>query len=115
MTLLETLTGQRRVLVFEDDHEIRGLIDQRLTGDGFRVSSSSDGSLALDHIARFEPELVVLDLGLGSVDGMEILRAIRRTSDVPVIIVSGRTDEVDRVVGLEAGADDYVTKPFSTR
>jgi DNA-binding response OmpR family regulator len=105
----------RRILLVEDDVAVSNVIRNQLERDGFRVQSATDGSAALEAIGLEPPDLVVLDLRLPGFDGFDVLAAVRRTSDVPVVVVTGRSDEHDRVVGLEMGADDYVVKPFSTR
>ncbi len=101
-----------RVLFVEDDPSIREVTSLGLRGTGLRVDTAADGREALDHF-RAEPyELVVLDVMLPEVDGLEVCREIRRSSRVPILMLSARSDTVDVVVGLELGADDYVTKPF---
>ena len=104
------------IVVVEDDTNIADLIELYLRRDGFRVFQAPDGETALKTIRDRQPKLIVLDLGLpGQVDGLEVCRQVRATSDVPIIMLTARDDEVDRVLGLELGADDYVTKPFSPR
>ena len=101
-----------RVLFVEDDPSIREVTSLGLRGTGLKVDTAADGREALDHF-RAEPyELVVLDVMLPEVDGLEVCREIRRSSRVPILMLSARSDTVDVVVGLELGADDYVTKPF---
>jgi two-component system, OmpR family, response regulator MtrA len=103
---------QERILLVEDDASIRETTSLGLAGAGFRVTSAGDGR---DALARFRQEafdLIVLDLMLPELDGYEVCREIRKTSRVPIVILSARSDTVDVVVGLELGADDYVTKPF---
>jgi len=108
--------GHGTIVVVEDDHHIADLIDLYLRNAGFRVLLAEDATKGLALVAREHPVLVILDIGLpGPVDGLEACREIRRTSDVPVVVVTARGDEVDRILGLELGADDYVTKPFSPR
>ena len=101
-----------RLLVVEDDPAIAGPLIRGLERAGFRVTHAPDGTAAL---AAGPCDLVLLDLGLPDVDGTEVCRRLRARGDVPIIIVSARDDEVDRVVGLELGADDYVVKPFGLR
>jgi two-component system response regulator MtrA len=101
-----------RILLVEDDASIRETTSLGLTGAGFRVTSAGDGREALDRFRQRPFDLVVLDLMLPELDGYEVCREIRKTSRVPIVILSARTDTVDVVVGLELGADDYVTKPF---
>lgn len=104
-----------RILVVEDDDAIaRPLVDM-LGRQGFAVERASTGGEALDEFAHREVDLVLLDLMLPDMEGLDICRRIRATSDVPLIILTARGEEVDRVVGLEVGADDYVAKPFSIR
>ncbi|MFW2381463.1 MAG: response regulator [Acidimicrobiales bacterium] len=103
------------VLVVDDEPRIARLVADYLQQAGFRVVEASDGRAALDSYHRHQPDLIVLDLGLPKLDGLDVIRTIRTTSEVPIIILSARTDETDRVVGLELGADDYVVKPFGGR
>jgi DNA-binding response OmpR family regulator len=105
----------KRILVVEDDSRIAGLVRDYLERAGFGVLRAADGRVAVA-VARTErPDLVILDLGLPGLDGMDVTRAIRRASEVPIVMLTARTDESDRVAGLELGADDYVAKPFSPR
>jgi len=105
---------RRRVLVIDDEPTVRDVVSRYLESDGYRVDSAADGRAARKLLE--EPaDLVILDLMLPGMDGLAFLRDIRMTSDVPVIVLTARTDEMDRVVGLELGADDYVIKPFSPR
>jgi DNA-binding response OmpR family regulator len=104
-----------RVLVVEDDPSVAdGLIDG-LTGATFELLHVGTGAEAIAAVAEFEPELVLLDLGLPDMDGTDVCRAIRSSSGIPIIVVSARDDEIDRVLALEMGADDYVVKPFGMR
>jgi DNA-binding response OmpR family regulator len=104
------------IVVVEDDPHIADLIDLYLRRDGHRVIQADQGQAGLDAIAREHPRLVILDVGLpGTIDGFEVCRRVRSSSAVPVIILTARADEIDRVLGFELGADDYVTKPFSPR
>lgn len=105
----------RRILVVEDDPKIARLLVDYLSRDGFDAFSIADGQIALRHIEQSTPDLIVLDLMLPSLDGMALCGAVRRFSDVPIIMVTARVDEVDRLMGLDIGADDYVCKPFSPR
>ncbi|WGI21852.1 response regulator transcription factor [Amylibacter sp. IMCC11727] len=104
-----------KILVVDDDPQIRDVVSIALTRAEFTVVTASDAKLALIHANREAPDLIVLDVGLPEMDGFEVCRKIRATSDVPILFLTARDDEVDRVVGLELGADDYVTKPFSPR
>jgi DNA-binding response OmpR family regulator len=101
------------VLVVDDEPNIADLIDLYLTRDGFRVVKAGSGEDGLRAVAEHRPRLVVLDVGLPDVDGLEVCRRLRQSSTIPVIFLTARDGEVDRVLGLELGADDYVTKPFS--
>ena len=102
------------VVVVEDDPNIARLVDMYLRRDGYRVYKAADGATGLDRIKQYRPKLVILDIGLpGDVDGIQLCRELRATSDIPIIMLTARDSEVDRIVGLELGADDYVTKPFS--
>ncbi|HET9050705.1 MAG TPA: response regulator transcription factor [Candidatus Dormibacteraeota bacterium] len=105
----------RSVLVVDDEPEILRLIRDHLGRAGFEVVTAGDGREALAAARRRRPDLVVLDLGLPGMDGLDVARALRREGEVPIIMVTARTDEIDRVAGLELGADDYVSKPFSPR
>ncbi len=101
-----------RILVVEDDERIRSSMRLALEGEGYEIDEASSGEDALDQFAAAAPDLALIDLMLPGMDGFECCRALRRQSAVPIIIVTARTDTHDVVAGLEAGADDYVTKPF---
>lgn len=103
------------VLIVDDDVELCELVTEYLVQEGYAVECVYDGSRALDRLAETTPDLVVLDVMLPGVNGFEVLRRIRDRCDVPVIMLTARGEEVDRVVGLELGADDYMPKPFSPR
>ncbi|MGP8163829.1 MAG: response regulator transcription factor [Acidimicrobiales bacterium] len=104
------------VVLVEDDHHIADLVDLWLRNAGFRVLQATEAARGLELVANERPSLVLLDIGLpGQLDGIEACREIRRTSDVPIVFLTARDDEVDRVLGLELGADDYIVKPFSPR
>jgi DNA-binding response OmpR family regulator len=105
----------QRILVVDDEPKIRMTVRGYLEADGFEVLEAGDGPSGLAAVARERPDLVVLDVMLPGLDGFEVLRRIRVTSQVPVILLTARTEEVDRVIGFTAGSDDYVTKPFSAR
>ena len=105
----------KTILVVDDEPKIVALARDYLEHAGYAVISAGDGRNALDAIRRRHPDLVVLDLGLPAVDGMEVTREVRRTSDVPIVMLTARDDEIDKVLGLEMGADDYITKPFRPR
>jgi DNA-binding response OmpR family regulator len=113
--ILDSSSSRRRVLVVDDDDVIRSLVRDGLQREGFEVCLAGDGESALHLLAEQVPDLVVLDVNLPTIGGFDVLCAIRDSSAVPVILLSGRIDEVDRVLGLELGADDYVVKPFSPR
>jgi two-component system, OmpR family, alkaline phosphatase synthesis response regulator PhoP len=108
----------KKILIVEDEHDVIKLLKYNLEKEGFKVNYTSDGSLVLAEIRRDEPDLVILDLMLPGLDGLEICRQIRRNEKytaLPLLMLTARGEEADRVVGLEMGADDYVTKPFSMR
>ncbi|MEU8460310.1 response regulator transcription factor [Streptomyces sp. NPDC029003] len=104
-----------RVLVVDDDPTVSEVVAGYLRRAGFAVEEAGDGPAALDAAARIRPDLVVLDLMLPGIDGLEVCRRLRAAGPVPVIMLTARGDEDDRITGLEVGADDYVTKPFSPR
>ena len=108
------MTIKDRVLVVEDEKSISGLIKAILTANGYDVITASTGNEAFSMISSHCPDLVVLDLGLPDMDGMEVLKQVRAWSSVPVIVVSARTHEGDKVAALDLGADDYIEKPFGT-
>jgi len=103
------------ILVVEDEQAIADLVRAYLKRDGFGVVWARSGEQALEELARHPVRLIVLDIGLPGIDGFEVCRRLRSRTATPILILSARDDEVDRVAGLEAGADDYVTKPFSPR
>ncbi|MEP6566185.1 MAG: response regulator transcription factor [Mesorhizobium sp.] len=103
------------ILVADDDPHIREVICFALEKAGMKTVAVADGAAALLAIERRAPDLVVLDIGMPEMDGLEVCRRLRQRSDVPVLFLSARDEEIDRIVGLEMGADDYVTKPFSPR
>ena len=107
--------AHQRVLVVDDEPAIRDLVGTYLRNEGFEVDEAVDGEEALVRFSERAPDLVVLDLRLPGISGLDVLREIRRTSSVYVIVLTARADEADKLVGLELGADDYVTKPFSPR
>lgn len=104
-----------RILVVDDDEGVLRINRDYLEQAGFHVAVASDGLAALAQFDAFQPALVILDLMLPQLDGLEVARRLRKKSEVPIIMLTARTDEVDRVTGLELGADDYVVKPFSAR
>jgi DNA-binding response OmpR family regulator len=103
------------ILIVEDDRNIAGLVEQYLAREGFAVLRAADGPTGLIYARREKPALVILDVMLPGKDGWEVCRELRRDSDVPILMLTARADEMDRVVGLSIGADDYVVKPFSPR
>lgn len=107
-----TLMKGARILIIEDDPAVTEVISLRLQEDGYETISTRSGNEALELFRSEEPDLVILDLMLPDTDGISICREIRQESNIPIIIVTGRGDKMDRVVGLEVGADDYVVKPF---
>jgi DNA-binding response OmpR family regulator len=111
MPVEEELLGGR-VLVIEDDTEITDALRRSLRHEGYEVRTAGDGVEALDTAAEFIPDLVVLDLGLPRLDGIEVCRQLRADGDVPILILTARTETDDRVTGLDSGADDYLVKPF---
>jgi len=104
-----------RILVVDDEPNIVDLARMYLEKEGYRVESASDGAQALERIQAREPALIVLDLMLPELDGFEVCRRTRASSDVPIIMLTARDEDVDKIVGLELGADDYLTKPFNPR
>jgi len=105
----------KTVLVVDDEPKIVQLARDYLEHAGFAVVTATDGPSALDEVRRRRPDLMVLDLGLPRLDGLDVTREIRRESNLPIVMLTARDDEVDKLVGLELGADDYLTKPFSPR
>ena len=107
--------GERTVIVVEDDPNIADLLDMYLRDAGFRVLQAPAGLRGLELVQQHRPAMVVLDIGLPDIDGFEVCRRLRTASSVPVLFLTARDGELDRILGLELGADDYVTKPFSPR
>jgi two-component system, OmpR family, response regulator MprA len=107
----QTVAGGR-VLIVEDDVEITEVLRRSLRNEGYEVRTAIDGIEALDAALEFVPDLVVLDLGLPGLDGLEVCRRLRSDGDVPILILTARTETDDRVTGLDSGADDYLVKPF---
>jgi len=104
-----------KILVIDDEPSIVNLVQAYLKPEGYEVFTASDGTSGLKAARAFKPDLIVLDLMLPGMDGMELLSRLRRESDVYVILLTARTEETDKIIGLSVGADDYVTKPFSPR
>lgn len=111
----EAMIGRIRVLVVDDEPELREMVRRYLEAEDFAVTEAGDGDAALELMKTTAPDLIVLDVTMPGRDGFEILRELRRTTNVPVIMLTARTEEIDRVIGLTVGADDYITKPFSPR
>jgi two-component system alkaline phosphatase synthesis response regulator PhoP len=108
-------TRQEKILIVDDEEHIIELVELYLGKEGYRVMHALDGDAALQRFNSEKPDLLVLDIMIPGKDGLDVLREIRKTSQVPVIMLTARESEVDKVVGLELGADDYLTKPFSPR
>jgi DNA-binding response OmpR family regulator len=104
-----------RILVIEDEPTVADVVERYLRRDGHDVRIAHDGAAALEAFERFQPDLLVLDLMLPGIDGKEVCRRVRARSQVPIVMLTARSEEIDKLVGLEIGADDYVTKPFSPR
>jgi two-component system OmpR family response regulator len=104
-----------RVLIADDEPNIREVISFALERAGYATVTARNGSEALQQVRRGPVDLIVLDIGMPEMDGLEVCRQIRKTSEVPILFLSARDEEIDRILGLEIGGDDYVTKPFSTR
>lgn len=109
------MTSERRVLVVEDEDKLAALLCDYLRAAGYEPRVAQDGPAALQAFAAEPPAIVLLDVNLPGVDGMEVCRQIRRDSAVPILMLTARADEIDRIVGLEIGADDYLCKPYSPR
>ncbi|WP_274654716.1 response regulator transcription factor [Paenibacillus humicola] len=105
----------KHLFVADDEKSIRDILKKYLESDGYKVTLFDNGLAVLAELERLRPDLLVLDIMMPGMDGMELCRQIRRRSEVPIIFVSARGEELDRVLGLELGADDYLTKPFSPR
>lgn len=109
------MTTAHRAVIVDDDDDIRDLLVHVLEGAGIEVTTASDGATALQVIREVQPDLVTLDLSLPDMDGTDVCRELREFSDAYVVMITGRDAEIDRLVGLEVGADDYMAKPFSPR
>jgi len=108
-----TLLSGEKILVVDDEPSIREIVSLYLKRSGYEVTTAADGLAAVDALTRQTFDLVVLDLMLPQIDGLEITRRLRATNETPIIMLTARSEEIDRILGLEMGADDYVTKPFS--
>ena len=104
-----------KILVVEDDETLQSVLKYNLTKEGYTVLTASDGLQALDITRREKPDLLILDLMLPKIDGLEVCRILRKEMIVPILMLTARADEIDKIIGLEVGADDYMTKPFSMR
>ena len=109
------MPGQTKILVVDDETTVRQTVAAYLEREGYVVHTASDGLGALEAFRIHQPDLIVLDIMLPGVDGLEVLRQVRQTSEVYVLLLTARADETDKIVGLTVGADDYLTKPFSPR
>jgi len=109
------MSHSRLILVVDDEPGVLDVAQMYLSREGFRVALATDGPAALAAVEREEPDLIILDLMLPGLDGFEVCRRLRRASDVPIIMLTARDEDVDKIVGLELGADDYITKPFNPR
>lgn len=109
------MAARTHIVVVDDEEPIRQLATLYLEKEGFQVTCASDGPEALELVRRQSPALVVLDLMLPTIDGFEVCRRLRHASDVPILMLTARDEDVDKIVGLELGADDYLTKPFNPR
>lgn len=109
------MKAMRTILVVDDELKITRLVRDYLEQAGFVVATASDGKGAIAAARQLKPVLIVLDLGLPGMDGLDVIRTLRTNSNVPVVVVTARADEADRIVGLELGADDYLIKPFSPK
>lgn len=105
----------KKILVVDDEKPISDIVKFNLTKEGYEVYTAYDGEEALEKVAEVEPDLILLDLMLPKMDGLEVAREVRKNHDMPIIMVTAKDSEIDKVLGLELGADDYVTKPFSNR
>ncbi|MGY3766133.1 response regulator YycF [Vagococcus vulneris] len=105
----------KKILVVDDEKPISDIVKFNLTKEGYEVYTAFDGEQAIDMVEEVEPDLIILDLMLPKKDGLEVCREVRKNHDMPIIMVTAKDSEIDKVLGLELGADDYVTKPFSNR
>ena len=108
-------TGQYSILVVEDEPTLATAIGQRLASEGWNTRIAGDGATAVDLAAAYKPDLIIMDIMLPVMDGLEATKRITTTRPVPVLMLTARDDETDKVIGLGSGADDYMTKPFSMR
>lgn len=104
-----------RILIVDDEPKILAMLENYLTAEGFKIKSSTDGQQALRVFNEFKPQAVVLDVMMPGMNGLDVCKEIRKNSTVPIIMLTARTEEIDKLLGLELGADDYITKPFSLK
>ena len=102
----------KKILVVDEEKPISEIVKYNLVKEGYEVFTAYDGEEALEKVEEVEPDLIILDLMLPKMDGLEVAREVRKTHDMPIIMVTAKDSEIDKVLGLELGADDYVTKPF---
>jgi len=107
--------SKKKILIIEDEHKLVETLSYNLRAEGYTVFTAATGEEGLDQARRRQPELVILDLMLPQMGGIEVCRILRQESEIPILIITAKTSEIDKVVGLEMGADDYMTKPFSMR
>lgn len=115
LLLIGDAMKNKLIYVVDDEQNIRELVKSYLVKEGFEVSVYRDGESALQDFAKRKPDMLILDIMMPGMDGYSLCREIRKSSDVPIIMVSARDDEIDRILGLELGSDDYISKPFSPR
>jgi len=113
--ILDTMAENRKILLVEDDRNLLDALKYNMLKEGYTVFAAGDGAEGLDIARREKPDLIILDVMLPSISGFEVCRILRKETSVPILILSARADETDKVVGLDIGADDYVTKPFNLR
>ncbi|HSW58910.1 MAG TPA: response regulator transcription factor [Dehalococcoidales bacterium] len=106
---------ERKILIVEDDDTLLSLLKYNLEKDGYQTLTAGDGLKGLEMARQFKPEMVILDWMLPKMDGLEVCRILRKEMTIPILILTAKTDEIDKILGLEMGADDYITKPFSLR
>src|SRR5919197_2643938 len=111
---MSTGTPAQSILVVEDEASIASFVALYLKNAGYSVKRAATGGEALASVAQARPDLIILDLMLPDIDGVDVCRRIRQRSDVPILMLTAREDDVDKIIGLEVGADDYLTKPFNT-
>jgi len=114
-SILESMAGNNKILIVEDDRNLLDTLKYNLRKEGYDVVTAVDGAEALDVARREKPDLIILDLMLPKVSGFEVCRILRKDMAVPILMLTAKADETDKIVGLEIGADDYMTKPFSLR